>query len=438
MKYSKDEILEFVRDNDVKFIRLAFCDIFGRQKNISIMATELEKAFTYGISFDASAVNGFLNIEDSDLFLFPVPDTMAFLPWRPSSGRVLRFYCDIKYPDGKPFEGDSREILKSAIRDIEQIGLECKIGTECEFYLMQTDDKGDPTMIPQDYATYLDLAPQDKGENVRREICLTLEEMGIKPESSHHEQGPGQNEIDFAYSNPLNAADNFTTFKSVVKTIAASNGLFASFMPKPFRHSSGSGLHTNLSLFKDENNLFRSGGEHSLTCESFIAGILKRAVEISVFLNSITNSYGRLGFMEAPKYISWSHQNRSQLIRIPAASGRFSRMELRSPDPCINPYIAYSLLIRAGLEGILESLSLPKPCNLNLFQASSEEIKAYHLLPENLGQAIEIAQNSKFIAGALPQKTILCFLDAKTKEWNSYLNAKDKDDFEKNYYFYVN
>ncbi len=438
MQYNKEEILEFVRDNDVKFIRLAFCDIFGRQKNISVMSSELEKAFTYGISFDASAVKGFLNVEDSDLFLFPNLDTMAFLPWRPSSDRVLRFYCDIKYPNSEPFEGDSREILKNAIKETERIGLDCKIGTECEFYLTHTDNEGNPTMIPQDYATYLDIAPQDKGENVRREICLILEEMGIKPESSLHEQGPGQNEIDLTYTNPLTAADNLTTFKSVTKTVAASNGLFASFMPKPFRHNSGSGLHINLSLFKGNNNLFRSGGEHSLVSESFIAGILRRASEISVFLNPLTNSYERLGQMEAPKFVSWSHQNRSQLIRIPAASGRFSRMELRSPDPCINPYIAYSLLIQAGLEGIRESLILPDPCNLNLFQATPEEVSSYAFLPQTLGQAIETARKSEFIGRCLPPKTISCYLEAKRKEWDSYLNAQDKDRFEQDYYFYAN
>ena len=438
MQYNKEEILEFVRDNDVKFIRLAFCDIFGRQKNISVMASELEKAFTHGISFDASAVKGFLNVEDSDLFLFPDPKTMAFLPWRPSSDRVLRFYCDIRYPNGQPFEGDSREILKSAIQQTKKMELECKIGTECEFYLMHTDQDGNPTMLPQDYATYLDIAPQDKGENVRREICLTLEEMGIRPESSLHEQGPGQNEIDLTYCDPITAADNLTTFKAVAKTIASSNGLFASFMPKPFRHNSGSGLHINLSLFKGNQNLFRLHGEHSPASESFIAGILRRTAEISVFLNPLTNSYERLGQMEAPKFVSWSHQNRSQLIRIPAASGRFSRMELRSPDPCINPYIAYSLLIQAGLEGIRQNLALPEPCNLNLFQATPSEVSSYAFLPETLGQAIEIAKQSEFIQSCLPPKTISCYLESKRKEWDAYLNAQDKDRFEKDYYFYAN
>ena len=436
MNYTISEVLQFIEENDVKFIRLAFCDIFGVQKNISIMPDELFRAFETGISFDASAINGFMNVEESDLFLIPDPSTLSILPWRPSHGRVVRFFCDIKHPDGSIFEGDSRNILKQAVKKLESKNLTCKIGTECEFYLFKMDEYGNPTLVPQDNAGYFDIAPLDKGENVRREICLTLEEMGISPESSHHEQGPGQNEIDFKYSDALNTADNMITFKTVVKAIAARNGLFASFMPKPFHSNCGNGLHINLSLFKNNFNIFKTEtGTHSNESESFIAGILYRISEITAFLNPLTNSYTRFGEFEAPKYITWSHQNRSQLIRIPAAKGEYSRMELRSADSSCNPYISFALLIYAGLEGIQQNRKLPKALDINLYHADETILKNIPPLPSNLAEALNIMKNSTFISNLLPQSTLEHFYDAKKQDWKQYLSAENKEAFEQKLYF---
>ncbi|MCI8879389.1 MAG: glutamine synthetase [Clostridiaceae bacterium] len=435
MSDTMQEVLRFIEENDVKFIRLAFCDIFGIQKNISIMPGELPRAFSSGICFDASAFRGFMHIEQSDLLLLPDPATLSILPWRPSQGRVVRFFCDIRYPDGQPFEGDGRHILREAEARAKSHGLTCKIGTESEFYLFELDEKGEPTLSPHDHAGYFDVAPLDKGENVRRQICLTLEEMGIQPESSHHEQGPGQNEIDFKYSDALEAADNLVTFKWVVRTMAAGSGLFASFLPKPLPGASGSGLHINLSLFQNGRNMFRTREEHSQTCESFIAGILERAGELTVFLNPLTNSYRRFGKFEAPKYITWSHQNRSPLVRIPSATGELSRMELRSPDAGANPYLAVALLIHAGMDGIDRALALPEPCNENLFSARAEITGRYAALPGSLRDAVELANGSAFLREHLPARTFTSYLTAKAEEWERYQAAGDKEQIERDLYF---
>lgn len=436
MNDTMSEVVEFIEENDVKFIRLAFCDIFGIQKNISIMPSELSRAFESGVCFDASGFAGFMHVEDSDLLLFPDPATLSVLPWRPSQGRVVRFYCDIRYPDGRPFEGDGRYILRQAVRRAREKNLTCMVGTECEFYLFELDANGNPTHIPHDCAGYCDIAPLDRAENVRRQICLTLEEMGIQPESSHHEQGPGQNEIDFKYAGAMEAADNFITFKWVVKTVAHANGLFASFLPKPLPGKPGSGLHINMSLFQNGRNMFRTGPEvHSAACESFIAGVLDHAVEITPFLNSLTNSYARFGKYEAPRYVTWSHQNRSPLIRIPSATGETQRMELRSPDPCANPYLALALLIAAGLDGIDGAMQLPAPCNRNLFTAPCEALRQYDCLPDSLGQAIALANESAFVRSVLPQCTADSFLTAKAREWELYAAAADPARTERELYF---
>jgi glutamine synthetase len=437
MKYTVDEVLQFAHDNDVKFVRLSFCDIFGIVKNISILSEELPRAFKSGISFDASSIRGFLNIEESDLFLYPDPSTLSILPWRPQQGRVIRFYCDIKYPDGTPFEGDGRAILQRAVDTAHKQGYSIEIGPECEFYLFEENEKGYPTKIPHDNAGYFDLAPLDKGENVRRDISLTLEQMGIHPECSHHEQGPGQNEIDFKYSDAISAADNLVTFKSVVKTIAHLNGLYASFMPKPLKDHSGSGLHINISLLKNNNNLFdKIQNTHTQEAESFIAGILNRIREITVFLNPLTNSYNRFGSHSAPKFVTWSYQNRSQLIRIPAADGIYSRMELRSSDPSCNPYYAFALLIYAGLEGINNNLKLKAPANLNLYEADEANLKTYETIPDTLEKAIECAMGSDFVAKCIPKRTLGKYLATKMEECKQYELAEDKGDFEHNTYFY--
>lgn len=391
--YSYHEVMTYCEEEDVKFIRLAFCDLAGNQKNISIMPSELKRAFEYGISFDASAIYGFGNEVKSDLFLFPDPSTLSVLPWRPAQGRVVRMYCDIRYPDGKPFRRDSRYLLKQAIAEAEKRNISCYFGVEFEFYLFITDEEGNPTKIPFDQASYMDIAPEDKGENIRREVCLTLESMGIQPESSHHEEGPGQNEIDFRYSDALSAADNAVTFKSVVKTIAMQNGLYASFSPKPLKNQSGNGMHINISI-KSPN-----GKKDS---EAFMAGVLKYIREISAYLNPTEESYLRLGEKKAPKYITWSSENRSQLIRIPAAKGEYVRFELRSPDPTTNPYIAYALLIYAGLDGIRKQIPLCEPLDQNLFIADQSVTDTLEKLPANLKEAIEQANQSSLIQQYIP------------------------------------
>lgn len=397
MLYSPEEVLQYVTEEDVKFIRLVFCDVLGRQKNISILSSELSRAFAEGIAFDASAIGGFGGEVHSDLFLHPNPDTLALLPWRPEHGRVVRLLCDITYPDGTPFECDTRRILKDAVAAAEAKGLRFSFGAELEFYLFRLDQEGNPTKLPYDNAGYMDIAPDDKGENVRREICLTLESMGIRPEASHHEEGPGQNEIDFRFSDPISAADNAMTFRTVVKTIAARNGLCADFSPKPLPESAGNGYHINISV-QDSRNRDLTG--------PLIAGILANIKDMTLFLNPTDNSYMRLGSRKAPKYLSWSTENRSQLIRIPAAKGEFRRVELRSPDPMANPYLAYALLIYAGLEGAEKDLPLPPKADFNLYTAPRAVLENFDQLPQSLKSAKSAAAQSRFLKTYLPESLI--------------------------------
>ena len=403
MKPTIQEISAFVRENDVKFIRLAFCDLFGVQKNISSLPSELLRAYHEGIPFDASAIAGFTDVTESDLFLVPELSTLSALPWRPQQGGVIRFYCDIKRPDGSIFESDTRAILKRVMEECREMDYTCRMGTECEFYLFKTDENGAPTSIPLDSGSYCDVAPLDKGENVRREICLCLEEMGITPETSHHEMGSGQNEIDFKTADPLEAAENLLTFQTVVRNISARNGLSACFLPKPLPDQASSGMHVNLTLLRDGQNLFASRSEAS---RQFMAGILHRSAEMTAFLNPIPNSYHRLGSNHAPLYISWSPQNRSQLIRIPAAEGDFVRAELRSPDPAANPYVAFALMIYAGLEGIQQRAQLPESADINLFSAPAEVLKKFKKLPGDLEEAKAAAAASGFVNEHLPAELI--------------------------------
>jgi len=438
MTATVSEALEFIKENDVKFIRLAFCDLFGRQKNISVMPDVLPMAFEYGIPFDAHAIRGFTDVTNSELLLVPDPSTLSVLPWRPQQGRVVRFFCDIKNPDGSAFWGDTRQILKSVISHTQQRGYTCMVGAECEFYLFKTDENGEPTMIPFDNGGYLDVSPLDKGENVRREICLCLEEMGLKPETSHHEQGPGQNEIDFKFSDALSCADNLVTFKQVVKTIAQRNGLFASFLPKPLPDKSGSGLHINLSLSRNGVNIFKLGdSEYSGVTESFIAGILEKTPEITAFLNPLPNSYDRLGAFEAPKYVSWSYSNLSQLIRIPSAHSERCRMELRSPDPSTNPYLAFALVISAGAYGIEKGLKLKDSINVDLYQADKSITDSLVRLPETLDEALNLAKGSELVKSTLNEELILRFLHLKTLELEANQQAVNKHDYFFNNYFKV-
>ncbi len=397
MKYTIQDVKDYIEQEDVSFIRLAFCDVFGKQKNVSIMATELDRAFESGIAIDASAVEGFGSEDKSDLFLFPDPSTLAVLPWRPSQGRVIRMYCDIRYPGGEAFEMDGRHILRNAVEAAASKGINVSFGAEHEFYLFKTDEDGYSTGIPHDKASYMDIAPDDRGVNVRREICLSLSEMGILPESSHHEEGPGQHEIDFKYSDALQAADNSVTFKSVVSVIAEQHGLWADFSPKPLPFYSGNGLHINMAPHSADGRDY---------LEQFMAGVLAHIAEITAFLNPTSASYKRLGEFKAPKYITWSCENRSQLIRIPAASGEYRRMELRSPDSEANPYIAYSLLIYAGLDGIVNNLVPPDPANINLYEASEEDLRGIEKLPQSFEEAMKKAGNSDFVKAILPERVI--------------------------------
>ena len=399
MKYTPQEVIQYIREEDVKFIRLAFCDVLGRPKNISIMPHELDRAFFHGIAIDASAIAGFGDELHSDLLLRPDPTTITVLPWRPEHGRVVRMFCAITHPDGTPFAHDCRSILKQAVADAAKAGFYFSFGSEMEFYLFKLDENGEPTTIPYDQASYMDVAPEDKCENVRREICLTLERMGIQPESSHHEEGPGQNEIDFRYSDALTAADNAVTFRTVVKTIAARNGLFADFSPKPMRNHPGSGFHINMSVKGPDEDAMRH----------MMAGILHYIQDMTLFLNPTERSYHRLGVNKAPKYISWSNDNRSQLIRIPAATGEYRRMELRSPDCTANPYIAFALLIWAGLWGIENRVQPPAESNVNLFTAQAKEVSELKQLPLSLSTAAKYARNSEFLRAHLPSALIDAF-----------------------------
>ena len=399
--YDKKDVLEYVKDNGVRFVRLAFCDIFGQLKNVSISAATLEKAFEEGVRFDASAIRGFLNIEDSDLLLFPDPETLMPLPWRPvDHGSVIRLYCSIHHPDLTPFEGDARYLLRKEDARLRKRGLPMLAGTECEFYLFRSNDSGEPTLEPMDKAGYLDVAPMDKGENIRREISLMLEEMGIFIDTSHHEKGPGQNEIAFRPEPLLSAADQLITFKSATKMLAARSGLYASFLPKPLFDQSGSGLHISLSCR-------RPGSSFDELREHMAAGILSHIQEITLFLNPVANSYDRFGLFEAPCSISWGTGNRGLLLRMPEVKAESAkRIEVRSADPSCNPYLALLLLSAAAEEGLERKLRL-------------SGIKEGERLPENLHEAIGKAQDSDFIRMLLPEHLASCFISAKRADWES-------------------
>ncbi len=433
MESTIKEILQFVEENDVKFIRLAFCDLTGVEKNISIMPQQLRMAFTQGISFDASAIKGFRDVKQSDLFLVPDPSSLSVMPWRPGPGRVVKFFCDIKLPDGTNYSHDGRHMLKKIIHKYEQEGLHFKVGAECEFYLFKVNDEGEVSKRTIDQGGYMDVFPRDKGENIRREICLTLEEMGIEPEASHHEQGPGQNEVDFKFSDPLTCADNILVFRSVVKTSAARNGMYASFMAKPIETAPGNGMHVNVSITKNGKNVFQEGC-HDAFRQSFIAGVLKRVKEISVFLNPTVNSYDRLGSFEAPKYISWSKENRSQLIRVPAANEERSRMELRSSDNMVNPYVAFSLIIAAGMEGVTQKLVLEDAVNEDLYNTSIPHLQQ---LPSSLKEAIAYAKDSVFLKEVIGQELLQRYLEVKEKEVSAFEKCDDKEMFYDAQYFHL-
>lgn len=426
MHYSKEDILTMVRENGVKFIRLQFTDILGSLKNVAITESQLEKALDNKCMFDGSSINGFVRIEESDMYLRPNLDSFVIFPWRPQQGKVARLICDVYRPDGTPFEGDPRYILQKTIKDAESLGFSMNVGPECEFFLFEVDGKGHPTLNTNDKGGYFDLGPIDLGENARRDMTLALEEMGFEIEASHHEVAAGQNEIDFKYADALTTADNITTFKYVVKSIAQRHGLYATFMPKPIYGVNGSGMHINISLMKDGENAFYDESDKlglSETAYHFMAGILKHIKEMSAITNPLVNSYKRLvPDYEAPVHIAWSAKNRSPLIRVPAARGEGTRIELRCPDPSANPYLLLACLLGAGLEGVRNKLNPPKCIDRNVFEMTKEEREKAGVdsLPESLHEAIEYMKESKLVRDTLGQHTFDNYIMAKEVEWDNY------------------
>jgi glutamine synthetase len=425
--YTKDDILTIAREQDIKFIRLQFTDIFGVLKNVAITIEQLEKALDNRCMFDGSSIEGFVRIEESDMYLRPDVNTFAIYPWRPQNGKVARLICDVYNPDGTPFEGDPRYVLKRALNKATSMGFDTfNVGPECEFFLFLTDNEGNPTTITHDNGGYFDLGPVDLGENARRDMCLVLEEMGFEVEASHHEVAPGQHEIDFKYSDALNTADNIMTFKLVVKTVAQRNGLHATFIPKPLFGINGSGMHTNMSLFRNGKNVFYDeNGPLHLSKEAywFIGGIMEHMRSIVAVTNPLVNSYKRLvpGY-EAPVYIAWSARNRSPLIRIPEARGTSTRIELRCPDPSCNPYLALAAILTAGLDGIENKIEPPPSVDKNIFEMTDSQRKKYGIksLPGSLKDAIDELSSSKLAKEALGEHIFEKFIKAKNEEWDQY------------------
>ena len=426
-RYSKEDIFRMVEEEDVAFIRLQFTDIFGVLKNIAITSSQLAKALDNQCMFDGSSVEGFARIEESDMYLHPDYDTFEIFPWRPQQGKVARLICDVYTPDGKPFVGDSRNVLKNVIKQAKEMGYIFDVGPECEFFLFHTDENGQPTTMSHEKAGYFDLGPVDLGENVRRDMVLTLEDMDFEIESSHHEIAPSQHEIDFKYDHALITADNIVTFKLTVKTIAKRHGLHATFMPKPKYGVSGSGMHVNMSMTDIEgNNIFTDEKDPlklSKTAYHFIAGLLKHAKGMAAITNPLVNSYKRLvsGY-EAPIYIAWSATNRSPLIRIPASRDHNTRIELRNPDPSSNPYLVLALCLAAGLDGIKNQLEVPRAVDCNIFEMTEEErMKAgIESLPTNLYEAIQCMKEDTFVCNVLGSHITEKYIHAKLKEWDDY------------------
>jgi len=425
-RYTKEDIIRIVKEEDVEFIRLQFTDIFGQLKNVAITSKQLDKALDNQIMIDGSSIEGFVRINESDQYLWPDLDSFVILPWRPQAGKVARLICDVHNPDGSPFSGDPRGVLKRVLEKAKKMGYSFNVGPECEFFLFQTDAQGNPTTTTSDEAGYFDLGPLDHGEGTRREICLALEEMGFEIEASHHEVAAGQHEIDFKYADALTSADNIMTFKLTVKTIAQRNGLHATFMPKPVAGINGSGMHTNMSLFHDGKNIFADPSDkRGLSAEaySFIAGVLEHVRGMAAITNPLVNSYKRLvpGY-EAPCYIAWSASNRSALIRIPAVRGQSTRVELRCPDPACNPYLSLAVCLAAGLDGIERKLTPPAEITDNIFAMDrrSRERRGIKNLPGSLAEAIDCLKKDKLVCSALGEHVLSQYIEGKEKEWDAY------------------
>ena len=424
--YSKEDIIKFVEENDVEFIRLQFTDLFGILKNVAIPKSQLKKALDNQMMFDGSSIDGFARIEESDMCLRPDLDSFVIFPWRPQTGKVARLICDVYKTDGTPFEGDPRHILKKAIAEAEKMGYTFNVGPECEFFLFNVDENGAPTTNSNDQAAYFDLGPNDLGENARRDMVLTLEDMGFVIEASHHECAPAQHEIDFKYGEAVKTADSIMTFKLAVKTIAQRHGLHATFMPKPKANMAGSGMHINMSLEKDGKNVFADeNGKNGLSEEAyhFIAGLMKHINGIVAITNPLVNSYKRLipGY-EAPVYIAWSAKNRSPLIRIPAARGKGTRVELRNTDPTANPYLALAVCLIAGLDGIKNKLEVCDSVDANIYAMTKRERRERGIdsLPETLIDAVKHLEKDELIMEFLGEETAEKYIEAKKAEWKSY------------------
>ncbi|MFL0504387.1 type I glutamate--ammonia ligase [Ureibacillus sp. 179-F W5.1 NHS] len=442
-KYTKEDIKQIVKDKGVKYIRLQFTDILGTIKNVEIPLSQLDKALDNKMMFDGSSIEGFVRIEESDMYLQPDLDTFVIFPWTAEKGKVARLICDIVNPDGTPFAGDPRSNLKRVLGNMEELGFTSfNLGPEPEFFLFKLDEKGNPTLELNDDGGYFDLAPTDLGENCRRDIVLELEEMGFEIEASHHEVAPGQHEIDFKYANAIEACDNIQTFKLVVKTIARKHGLHATFMPKPLFGVNGSGMHSNLSLFKGNQNVFWDENaelELSDTARAFMAGIMKHAKAFTAVTNPLVNSYKRLvpGY-EAPCYIAWSARNRSPLIRIPASRGLSTRVELRSVDPAANPYLALAVLLEAGLDGIRNGLTPPPPVDRNIYVMNAAELKETGIesLPGSLLEALQELEKDEVIKGALGEHIYSNFKEAKEIEYDMFrtvVHPWERDQYLKMY-----
>lgn len=425
-KYTKQDIMQLVEEEDVEFIRLQFTDMFGTLKNVAITKSQLSKALDNQCMFDGSSIEGFVRIEESDMYLYPDLDTFSIFPWRPQQGKVARIICDVYRSNGEPFEGDPRYLLKKEIDRAKKLGYTFHVGPECEFFLFHTDDNGQPTTISHEKAGYFDLGPIDLGENARRDMVLTLEDMGFEIEASHHEVAPAQHEIDFKYDEALATADNIMTFKLAVKTIAKRHGLFASFMPKPKYGINGSGMHINMSLSRDGKNIFDDPqGAQGLSQEAyyFIGGLMKHIKGMAAITNPLVNSYKRLvpGY-EAPIYIAWSATNRSPLIRIPASRGEGTRVELRCPDPAANPYLTLAVCLAAGLDGIENRIAPPEEVKENVFEMrlSKKAKLGIESLPADLGEAVEELEKDCYIKEILGEHITEKYVEAKKAEWANY------------------
>ena len=442
-KYTKEDIKRLIEEKNVSFIRLQFTDILGTIKNVEIPVSQLDKALENKMMFDGSSIEGFVRIEESDMYLYPDLDSFVVFPWTSEKGKVARFICDVYTAKGEPFAGDPRNNLKRILRKMEDMGFTSfNLGPEPEFFLFKLDAKGEPTLEVNDHGGYFDLAPTDLGENCRRDIVLELEEMGFEIEASHHEVAPGQHEIDFKYADAITACDNIQTFKLVVKTIARKHGLHATFMPKPLYGEAGSGMHFNVSLFKGKENAFYDESTElglSETAMQFMAGVLAHVQGFTAVTNPTVNSYKRLvpGY-EAPCYVAWSAQNRSPLIRIPSARGLSTRVEVRSVDPAANPYLAMAVMLEAGLEGIRQKLTPPAAINRNIYVMSEEERKANGIenLPPALDDALTLLAKDKVSQEALGEHIYANFKEAKEIEFDMYrttVHQWERDQYLKMY-----